>query len=400
MAEVNDSKEPSTPLPKYSPWDIKGQLEFRKQLWDLYSTNSLKIRNLTVKFGEKTVLDNLHLTIHPKEYLVILGPTGAGKTTLLRTIAGLIKPTQGKIMVGNFDLSSLPAEDREVAYLPQNYSLFPYMNVRDNTLFSPRVKKTKTEKEMTELVTEILDMVGLKERYDAYPNELSGGMMQRVGLARAIAADTKIFLLDEPLRALDARLNIQLRTEIRHLVKDLGITCLHVTHDQDEALSIADRILILKDGKIVQMGKPATIYNRPQSHFAAYFMGESTSLEGEVEEVTEECTIVTLSSKYQLLCKPSELEKGIKVKVLVKTEAINITPIQNIPIDIPDDNTFTGEVSDNIFLGKFTNILVKIKGIETPLIARISSYDIDSFKPGSLVRVKIEPHDLAAFLEG
>ncbi|NHJ02903.1 MAG: ABC transporter ATP-binding protein [Candidatus Heimdallarchaeota archaeon] len=374
-------------------------MKFRQELWKLYTENSIKIRNLTVKFQEKTVLDNLHLTIHPKEYLVILGPTGAGKTTLLRTIAGLLKPTQGNIVIGNFDITNLPPEDREVAYLPQNYSLFPYMNVRDNVLFSPRVKKTKTDNEMTELVTEVLDMVGLKERYDAFPNELSGGMMQRVGLARAIAADTKIFLLDEPLRALDARLNIQLRTEIRHLVKDLGITCLHVTHDQDEALSIADRILVLKEGKIVQMGKPATIYNRPQNYFAAYFIGESTSLEGVIQEITDECTIVLLPSNHQLICRPSELEKGVKVKILAKTETIDLNPIEDSNHEFQGDNIFTGEVIDRVFLGKFSNILVKIEGMNNPLIARISSYDVDKFKLNSLVQVKIEPHDLTPFLE-
>jgi len=392
--ELNDNGATKALVKEYLPWDLAGQTEFRKYLWNLYSQNSIKIRNLTVNFGKKIVLNNIHLTIHPQEYLVILGPTGAGKTTLLRTIAGLIKPKTGSISLGNFDLLQLPPEDREVAYLPQNYSLFPYLNVRDNVLFSPRVKRTKTEEEMSQLVTEILDMVGLKDRYDAFPNELSGGMMQRCALARAIAADTKIFLLDEPLRALDARLNIQLRTEIRALIKELGITTLHVTHDQDEALAVADRILILKDGKISQMGKPYKIYDKPQNFFAAYFIGESTIFEGDVSEVTEECTFVTLVSGHKLLCKPSELKIGENVKVLVKTEDISVKKSTEEDEDFTDDNSFQGIISDQIFLGKFSNLLIQIKGLPHPLIARISSYDSEIYRIGYEVTVEISPHSL------
>ena len=246
---------------------------------------------------------------------------------------------------------------------------------------------------MSQLVTEILDMVGLKERYDAFPNELSGGMMQRVGLARAIAADTKIFLLDEPLRALDARLNIQLRTEIRALVKELGITTLHVTHDQDEALAVADRILILKDGKLSQMGKPYKIYDKPQNLFSAYFIGESTIFEGEVSEVTEECTFVTLASGHKLLCKPSELKTGEAVKVLVKTEEIIVKKTIK-EVEITGDNSFQGLISDQIFLGKFTNLIIQIQDLPYPIIARISSYDSEIYKNGTEVTIEISPHSL------
>ncbi|MHA2073368.1 MAG: ABC transporter ATP-binding protein, partial [Candidatus Hodarchaeales archaeon] len=186
----------------------------------------LEIKNLKKRFGKLWALDDVNIKIEQGEYIVILGPTGAGKTTLLKIIAGLIKPTSGEIHKNGELITREPPEKRNLAYLPQtsDYSLFPYMNVWENTIFSPRVKGEKPSNEIIALGDEILDMVNLRSRYNAFPHELSGGMKQRVALARAIAADADIFLFDEPLRALDARLRIRLRTEIKKLVTDLKKT--------------------------------------------------------------------------------------------------------------------------------------------------------------------------------
>lgn len=363
----------------------------------------IKIRKLTVKFGDKTVLDNLHLTIHPEEFLVILGPTGAGKTTLLRTLAGLIKPVSGKISIDGSDISEIYPEDRDMAYLPQTYSLFPYMNVKENVLFSPMVRRSKSEEEMSQLINEVLDMVGLKERFNAYPNELSGGMQQRVALARAIAADMPIFLLDEPLRALDARLRIKLRTELRKIVKDLGITTFYVTHDQEEAFAVADRILILNDGKIVQQGKPNTLYLRPQNFFTSYFIGESNLFEGEVTIANEELTKIKVkSSDFHLICRMNEnIKVGSEVNALIKAELSRVHKITPETPYIEGENTIRGTISDHIFLGKYSNIEVKVKNSNLVIKSKISSYDSNLHPVGQEVFITMEPEDVFIYaMEG
>ncbi|MCK4848963.1 MAG: ABC transporter ATP-binding protein, partial [Candidatus Heimdallarchaeota archaeon] len=195
------------------------------------------IENLSKRFGKKNALIDINLLVARGDYVVILGPTGAGKTTLLKIIAGLIPASKGTIYKDGDLLNDVPPEERNLAYLPQtsDYSLFPYMNVWHNTLFSPKMRGEKSIDEINAVGNEVLDLVNLRHRYAALPHELSGGMKQRVALARAIAADADVFLLDEPLRALDARLRIILRTEIKKLVTDLKKTTFHVTHDQEEA---------------------------------------------------------------------------------------------------------------------------------------------------------------------
>jgi len=238
--------------------------------------------NVSKRFGKKIVaVDNVSLQVFDKEYFSLLGPSGCGKTTLLRIIAGLVEPDEGEVYIDNKLVNKLPPEDRGIGFVFQTYALFPHMDVWDNVTYGPRVKaweETKSER----IGREMLEMVRLYERQDALPHELSGGMMQRVALSRALAAGAKLLLLDEPLGALDAKIRFELRYDLRKLVKDLALTAVHVTHDQGEAMAISDRIAVMKKGRILQVGTPQELYMNPQHIFVANFIGENNFLEGHV----------------------------------------------------------------------------------------------------------------------
>ena len=238
----------------------------------------VSLEGLSKSFGPKRALRDVDLRIADGEYLVVLGPSGAGKTTLLRTIAGLLDPDAGRIVMDGRDVTRFPPDERQVAYMPQVYSLFPQLTVWENTSFSPSVKGwPPSERDL--LAREMLTMVHLIERRDALPRELSGGMQQRCALARALAADAEVLLLDEPLRALDARLRIELRGELRGLIRHVGTTTIHVTHDQEEALTVADRIAVLREGELVEVGPSERVYLQPSSPFVANFLGEMNFFE-------------------------------------------------------------------------------------------------------------------------
>lgn len=208
----------------------------------------VRIENVTKKFGKLVAVDGVSLHVHEREYFALLGPSGCGKTTLLRLIAGLIHPDSGQIYIGDKLVNEVPPEDRDIGFVFQTFALFPHMNSWNNVTYGPRVKGFEMKKAET-IGHEVLEMVKLHERLDAFPSELSGGMMQRIAVARALAAGAKTLLLDEPLGQLDAKVRTELRYEIRRMTKDLGLTAIHVTHDQSEAMAISDRIAVMKKGK-------------------------------------------------------------------------------------------------------------------------------------------------------
>src|SRR5512136_739414 len=246
---------------------------------------NIRVVNLTKKFGSVTALENINLEVHDQEYFSLLGPSGCGKTTLLRLIAGLIEPDSGEIWIGDKRVDAVPPEDRDIGFVFQTFALFPHMSVWDNVLYGPKVKNFNL-KEAETIGDEVLELVKLHERLDAYPSELSGGMMQRVAVARALAAGARLLLLDEPLGQLDAKVRNDLRYEIRKMSKDLGLTAMHVTHDQSEAMAISDRIAVMKKGTIRQVGAPSELYMAPQNIFVANFIGESNFLEGYVTQIS------------------------------------------------------------------------------------------------------------------
>ncbi|MGQ9566271.1 MAG: ABC transporter ATP-binding protein [Candidatus Bathyarchaeales archaeon] len=287
---------------------------------------NVKVVNVSKTFGDGKIVavDNVSLEIYDKEYFSLIGPSGCGKTTLLRLIAGLIPMDKGDIYIDNVLVNNLPPEEREIGFVFQTYALFPHMNVWENVTYGPHIKAWE-EKKASALGRETLEMVKLYERSEAFPNELSGGMMQRVAVARALAAGAKLLLLDEPLGALDAKIRNELRYDIRRLVKDLGLTAIHVTHDQAEAMAISDRIAVMRKGKILQVGTPYDLYMNPQHLFVANFIGESNFLEGHIVDVQQDFTTVKLRGGITVdACNAKTRKKDERVVIAVRPEAFTM----------------------------------------------------------------------------
>ena len=234
--------------------------------------SSLKIENLTKKYGNVNALDNFSLEVNSGEFMVLLGPSGCGKTTVVRCIAGLAKPSNGQIYIRNQLVNRLPPKDRDVAMVFQNYALYPHMNVYENIAFPLKMRKIPKQ-EIKDKVRNIAQLLGIENLLNRKPKELSGGQMQRVALGRALVREPKIFLMDEPLSNLDAKLRTYMRTEIKKLQRKIGITTLYITHDQIEAMSMADKIAVMNSGLVQQIGTAEEIYNEPANTFVADFVG-------------------------------------------------------------------------------------------------------------------------------
>jgi len=245
---------------------------------------SVVFQNVRKTFGSFTAVPDLSLTIEPGTLVTLLGPSGCGKTTTLRMLAGLEHPTAGKILIGGKDVTMLPANERDVSMVFQSYALFPHMNARDNVAYGLE-SSGLSKKEAREKADEGLALVGLSGMGHRLPAELSGGQQQRVAVARALVLEPQVLLLDEPLSNLDARLRRKVRTDIRELQQRLGFTAVYVTHDQDEALAVSDRIIVMKEGEIAQSGAPRELYEAPASSFIADFMGEANVVACEVVAV-------------------------------------------------------------------------------------------------------------------
>jgi len=233
---------------------------------------TLSIRNLTKRYGNLTALENFSLEIDSGEFMVLLGPSGCGKTTVLRCIAGLTEVSSGEIFIGDELVNKLPPKDRDVAMVFQNYSLYPHMNVYDNIAFPLKMRKTD-KNQINDRVQEIASLLNINNLLKRRPKEISGGQMQRVALGRALVREPKIFLMDEPLSNLDAKLRTEMRIEIKKLQKKVAITTLYITHDQAEAMSMADNVAIMEAGKILQLGSPQKVYNEPANQFVGSFIG-------------------------------------------------------------------------------------------------------------------------------
>ena len=313
----------------------------------------VRLVNVTKKFGKIVAVDNVSLQIRDKEYFCLLGPSGCGKTTLLRLIAGLVEPSKGEIYIENRLVNSVPPEDRGIGFVFQEYALFPHMNVWDNVTYGPRVKALGS-KESERLGREMLEMVRLFERLDAFPSELSGGMMQRVALSRALAAGAKLLLLDEPLGALDARIRNELRYELRKFVKDLELTGIHVTHDQAEAMAISDRIALMRKGKVLQVGTPQELYMTPQHIFVAHFIGESNFLEGYVSKMTRKESIIELRGGLLVRTLDMKHKEGDKVVIAIRPEVLTVEKGKKRRV-----NSISGHVEGFRFEG--TNVRCKIR---------------------------------------
>ncbi len=318
----------------------------------------------TFEKGRIVAVDDVDLFIHDKEYLTLLGPSGCGKTTTLRMIAGLTEPDEGEIYIGERLVTGLPPEDRDIGYVFQEYALFPHMHAWDNVTYGPRVKGWD-ENRSERIGREMLEMVRLYERTDAFPRELSGGMKQRIALARALAAGARLLLLDEPLGALDAKIRNELRYELRKLVKDLELTAIHVTHDQGEAMAISDRIAVMRKGRILQVGTPKELYMKPQHLFVAHFIGESNFLEGYVSKLITKESIIELRGGLLVRTLDKTHKGGDKVVVAVRPELLTIKKGKKGRV-----NSFFGQVERFRFEGTNTRCEIRLENGDSVVAVR------------------------------
>jgi len=351
----------------------------------------VRLVNVSKRFGKITALKEINLSIEDGEYICILGPTGAGKTTLLRIIAGLLEPDEGEIYIGGKKVNGVPPEERNAVYMFQNFALFPHMNVWQNVSFGPVIKEWDPEK-IKSLTSEVLEMVRLGERRDAYPHELSGGMQQRVALARGIAAGARILLLDEPFGALDARLRVNLRTQLRSLIKDQGLTAVHVTHDQEEALMVADRIVILREGRIEQMGSPQEIYTNPRSIFVMSFVGGANFLDGVVSKLDARGSIIEIRGGLRIRVLDTSRRVGERIVVAVRREDVSLGKSRRRGF-----NNLIGEVIDAMFVGGSMEYVVRLEN-DMSLSSRILLEGTPRvFRKGDIVIVSFHPNECHVF---
>ena len=311
---------------------------------------------------------------------------------MLRLISGLAEQSAGSIEINGRNIDDLPPRERRLAFLSQSYSLFPNMDVWDNTTFGPLAKGWSAGNIET-IGREMLEMVHLYDRRDAMPNELSGGMQQRNALARALSADAKILLLDEPLRALDARLRIDLRYELKRLAKAMKMTTIHVTHDQEEALTISDRIILLREGKIIQSGTPQEIFNEPASPFVQHFIGEANFIKGIIVKHDEGHCTVSDKANRRFRTARTCLTEGTNVVAGIKTEFTIITHDKQEEI-----NSFEGTIDRKLFMGRFTDfeVILADGGI---VHARLPSSLAHKFDEGVRVFVHYNPERFLVFPE-
>ena len=335
----------------------------------------VKLENFQKSFGTKKIIDNINLEIYEKEFVTILGSSGCGKTTILRIIAGLDMPTSGKVYLDSVDVTSLDPTKREVNTIFQNYALFPLMSVYDNIAFGLKMKKVPKD-EIKKRVQKMLELVHLEGYEKRKPKDLSGGEQQRVAIARGLINNPKVLLLDEPLSALDLKLRKQMQVELKSLQKKLGITFIYVTHSQDEALSMSDRIVVLKDGKIEQVGSPVEVYENPKSLYVADFLGEANIFKGKVVEVLDSKCKVLIQNNLEFSVFNKNYQIGDYLSIIVRPENMKISKTSR------KMNCLEGTILEEIYTGSVTLILVEVMKWQIKVI--ISGND-KLYKVGDLV---------------
>ena len=347
----------------------------------------LKIDNITKTFKDNQVVKGVDLSFDKGEFVSLLGPSGCGKTTILRIIAGFEAPTTGTIIVDSKDITALPPNQRKIGMVFQAYALFPNMNVADNIGFGLKIAGAPRP-ERDARVEEMLKLIGLPGYGKRYPFELSGGQQQRVALARALAPRPRMLLLDEPLSALDAKIRVSLREEIRAIQRELGITTVFVTHDQEEALSISDRIVVMNAGKVEQFGTPFEVYNRPQTRFAATFVGTLNTLHARVQDAASKLVSIDGQSAT-VLALPASARTGDTVSLTMRPEAVSLANGH------ARDIVLNGTVSEVAFLGAVIRLKVKL-GENTVALDTFNDQNVPPPKYDEQVKVTIASSDILA----
>ena len=346
---------------------------------DIPRTPLLELRRLTKRFGEFAAVDDLSLAIMPGEFLTLLGASGSGKTTTLRMIAGFERPTAGDILMGGAPIGALPPFKRDINTVFQHYALFPHMSVRENIGYGLRMRGVAAA-EREERVTDALAMVKLEQLARRSPRQLSGGQQQRVALARALVNRPRVLLLDEPLGALDLKLRKEMQLELKHLQSHVGITFVYVTHDQEEALTMSDRIVLMRQGRIAQVGTPRELYDRPASRYVADFIGETNLLPGVVAESGRGVAALRVGDGLLRGLSDAALAPGTDAWLTVRPEAIRLADGARPP---DGHNLVSGTVSDAVYAGSSLRMHVALptgqrlvasvpSGTQVPLGARVS----------------------------
>ena len=334
----------------------------------------ISLRGIRVDFDDEPVLKGIDLDIMDKEFITFLGPSGCGKTTTLRIIGGFIQPKEGDVFFGGVRINDLPPYKREVNAVFQRYALFPHLNVYENVEFGLKIAKVP-EKERRQSVKEMLKLVGLSGYDRRHVNQLSGGQQQRVAIARALVNRPKVLLLDEPLGALDLKLRKEMQIELKRIQQALEITFIYVTHDQEEALTMSDRVVVMRDGNILQIGTPQDIYNEPCNAFVADFIGESNIIDG----IMHKDYLVEFANDY-FDCVDKGFSLKERVQVVVRPEDFKIVPA--------DKGKISGIVESIIFKGVHYEIMVDAMGYKWKI------HTTQYVEPGTLIGMDVAPMDI------
>ena len=337
-------------------------------------SNLIKLKDLTMEFDGEKILDSINLEIEDKKFLTLLGPSGCGKTTTLRIIAGFQAPTSGEVFFDGKNINSIPAYKRQINTVFQSYALFPHLDVYDNIAFGLKISHTPKD-EIDRRVTRMLNSVSLTGFQNRKIDSLSGGQQQRVAIARALVNQPKVLLLDEPLGALDLRLRKDMQNELKNIQQEMGITFVYVTHDQEEALSMSDTVVVMDGGKIQQIGTPEDIYNEPANAFVADFIGESNILDG---VMLDDYKVRFFGKVFE--CLDKGFEKNEPVDVVIRPEDIKIVA--------PGDGHLCGTVTSVTFKGVHYDTIVDFKGFKW-LIQTTEFHPVDSY-----IGINLFPDDI------
>ena len=334
----------------------------------------IDLKHISVKLGDNQVLDDLSLYIRDREFITLLGPSGCGKTTILRVIAGFLEPDEGDVIFEDKKINGVPPHKRQVNTIFQRYALFPHLNVYENVAFGLRIKKVSAS-EIEKTVSEMLSIVNLSGFEKRNINSLSGGQQQRVAIARALAVKPRVLLLDEPLGALDLKLRREMQVELKKIQQQMGITFIYVTHDQEEALTMSDTVVVLNQGYIQQIGTPVDIYNEPTNAFVADFIGESNIIDG---VMIRDRLVRILGAEF--VCVDEGFGENMPVDVVIRPEDVVLTP--------PSQGELKGVVTDIIFKGVHYEMHVMANGYEWLVHSTVST------PIGAEVGLSVEPSNI------
>lgn len=352
----------------------------------------VELRDVSKHFGDVVALRELSLGVHKGEFLTLLGPSGSGKTTLLNVIAGMLSPTTGEVSIDGRDVTSVPPHKRGLGMVFQSYALMPHMTVYENIAFPLQLRKVRKD-EIRRRVSDVLELVRLRDLAQRKPRELSGGQQQRVSIARCLVYNPNLILMDEPLGALDKNLREQMQLEIKRIHVESAMTIMYVTHDQEEALNMSDRVMLMNEGSVEQLGTPTELYASPVSLFAADFVGQSTLLDAEIVEAGE-TSVIRLASSLTCRVVIREPHIGARGKLLLRPEALQLVPREAPP---EGHNALAGRVSDSLVTGGTVKHFVTLENGDQVTVQELTNIKATSFSATELVQI-VWPIEAGLFL--